>query len=182
MTIERRRIRTRGLRDTGLVNWVICRIAARVVGAERMNLFLTLAPHKRLFWAWLPFSGMLLGGGRLPREDTELVILRVAYLSGCEYELQHHRRIARKYGLDAATQEKLFAYPESEGLSYRQRALLDAVDGLVFARSVSDDTWAQLAYHFSEKELIELCMLITQYEALASTISALKIPLDFTRE
>ena len=33
--------------------------------------------------------------------DTELVILRVAHLRSCEYELQHHRRMARQQGLDA---------------------------------------------------------------------------------
>lgn len=182
MTNDQRRIRTRGLIDTGLVNWVICRIAARAVGAKRMNLFFTLAPHKRLFWAWLPFSGVLLGVGRLSREDTELVILRVGHLCKCEYELQHHRKIARRYGLDQPTQEKIAAHPHSEGLSYQQTALLDAVDELVLARDISQRTWARLAHCFDEKQLIELCVLITQYEALAKTIEALKIPLDFPTE
>lgn len=51
--------------------------------------------------------------GRLPRVDTELVILRVAHLRGSEYELQHHRRMGRQFGLDAQVQEAIFAWPDA---------------------------------------------------------------------
>lgn len=50
--------------------------------------------------------------GKLPTIDTELVILRVGHLRACEYELQHHRRMARKAGLDADAQAAIFAWPE----------------------------------------------------------------------
>ncbi|USN97111.1 MAG: carboxymuconolactone decarboxylase family protein [Candidatus Nomurabacteria bacterium] len=180
--MDRRRIRSRGLRDIGLINWIICRIAARAVGAPEMHLFAMLALHKRLFWAWLPFSGMLLGGGRIPRQDTELVILRVAHLCKCEYELQHHRRIARKYGLDSEFQDRVFVYPDCDGLTHRHRAMIKAVDEMVLTRTISDNTWAGLAFYFDEKQLIEFSLLITQYEALAATISALQIRLDFARD
>ena len=182
MTINQRRIRLQGLREIGLINWVICRIAARAVGAKRMHLFTTLAPHKCLFWAWLPFSGILLGGGRLPRKDTELVILRVAYLRDCEYELQHHRRIAKKHGIDEHLQSSVFAYPEIKELSHRQEAIVRSADEFVQTRTISHDTWSWLAFHLDQKQLIELCVLIGQYDALAATISALHVPLDFSEE
>ncbi|MGH3637093.1 MAG: carboxymuconolactone decarboxylase family protein, partial [Mycobacterium sp.] len=112
------------LRELGLINWVLAKFSARTVGAPQMHLFTTLGQHKRLFWMWLPYSGALLRG-RLPSTDTELVILRVAHLRGCEYELQHHRRMARRRGLDTKTQETIFGWPEaSDGLTDRQRALL----------------------------------------------------------
>ena len=40
-------------------------------------------------------------GGKLPRADTELVILRVAHLTECDYEWDHHERIGRRAGLSA---------------------------------------------------------------------------------
>lgn len=182
MTSDRLRIRSRGLRDTGLINWVICRIAARAVGAPKMHLFDTLALHKRLFWSWLPFSGMMLGGGRIPRQDIELIILRVAYLCQCDYELQHHRRIARKYGIDSLVQDDVFAYPECDGLTHRQRMLIRAVDEMILTRTISDHAWAGLANCLDEKQLIEFTMLVNQYEALAATISALRIHVDFPQD
>ncbi len=91
-----------------------------------MHLFTTLGQRRFLFWAWAVYGARLLRG-RLPQVDTELVILRVAHLRNSEYELQHHRWIGRRRGLDDPTQELIFAWPESahDGtLTDRQRALL----------------------------------------------------------
>ena len=58
-----------------------------MTGTEPPGVFLTLGRHRRLFWGWLLFAGSLMPGGRLPRRETELVILRVATLAGNDYEL-----------------------------------------------------------------------------------------------
>lgn len=172
------------LRQLGPINWVLAKLGARAVRAPEMHLFTTLGYRQSLFWAWLIYGARLLRG-RLPRADTELVILRVAHLRSCEYELQHHRRLARGAGLDAHTQATIFAWPEvpvGEGprkvLSARQEALLQATDELIKDRSITAATWQQLASHLNMQRLIEFCMLATQYDGLAATITALQIPLD----
>ena len=38
-------------------------------------------------------------GGTLPRRETELVIIRVAHLAGCDYEREHHLRLGRRAGV-----------------------------------------------------------------------------------
>src|SRR5690348_5413166 len=63
------------------------------------NLFLTLARHPVLLRDWLPLGSRLLLGGTLPPRDRELVILRTAWLCGCEYEWGHHARIGTRAGL-----------------------------------------------------------------------------------
>ena len=169
-------------RQLGLINWVLAKLAARSVRAPEMHLFTTLGQRRALFWAWSIYGGRLLRG-RLPRIDTELVILRVAHLRSSEYELQHHVRMARKAGLDATTQAAIFAWPVApEGardkLSARQQALLAATDEFVKDRTVSAGTWQQLAIHLDRRQLIEFCLLAGQYDGLAATISALGIPSD----
>ena len=52
-------------------------------------------------------------------------------------------------------------------------------DEFVVTRGVSPETWAVLAKHLTKQQLIEFCMLAGQYDALAATIAALEIPLDF---
>ena len=175
------RIPDGGFRKLGPINWVITKIAARVIQAPRMHLFTTLGQHKRLFRAWFYF-GVVLYAGRLPRPDTELVILRVAHVRNCEYELQQHRRFGARRGVAPELQQKIFAWPDSDGLSPRRQALLSATDEFVEKRTITRDTWEALSRHLPPRQLIEFCMLAGQYDALATTISALEIPLDYPSE
>ena len=181
------RIPSGRFRELGPINWVLAKSAARTVGAPEMHLFTTLGQRQGLFWAWSIYAGRLLRG-RLTAADTELVILRVAHLRSCEYELQHHRRVARQQGLDANTQATIFAWPDApEGdgpqkvLSGRQQALLQATDELIKDRTITTATWERLATHLDRRQLIEFCLLATQYDGLAATITALDIPLDNPR-
>lgn len=168
-----------GLRDLGLASWMFCKLASRRQGVPEAHLFTTLGQHRRLLWSWLPFGGVLLYGGKLSRRDTELTILRVAHLRDSQYELQHHRRIARQAGLDDAAQAAIFEGPEAEGLTERQRTLLAAADELVNTRTLSDESWAGLSGILNRKQSIEFVTLAVQYDALAATLSALRVPLDF---
>jgi AhpD family alkylhydroperoxidase len=170
---------TGSLRELGPVGWIIAKAGARVIRAPRFHLMDTIGQHKLLFLAWLPFSGVLLNWGRLPRQDAELIILRVGHLRDCEYELQQHRRLARTRGLDDETQARIFKGPDSEGLTDRQRVLVTATDEFVVTRSMSPETWAALASHLDRRQLIEFCMLASQYDGLAATMATLRIPLDF---
>ncbi|RFD26333.1 4-carboxymuconolactone decarboxylase [Mycobacterium uberis] len=174
-----------GLRQLGPINWIIAKLAARSLCAPEMHLFTILGQRQVLFWTWLAYGGQLLSG-KLPRVDTELVILRVAHLRACEYELQHHRGMARKKGLDANMQAMVFAWPDVHvpaggGLSVRQQALLAATDEFIKDRKITNGSWQQLATHLDRHQLIEFCMLISHYDGLAATISSLDIPLDNPR-
>lgn len=178
---------TTKFRRLGPINWLLAKGAARKLQAPEMHLFTTLGQRQGLFWAWSLYGGRLLRG-RLPRADTELVILRVAHLRSSEYELQHHRKMARRFGLDNHMQATIFAWPDvpdGDGprviLSARQQALLNATDELIKNRSISEDTWRQLALHLDRHRLIEFFLLATQYDGLAATISALNIELDNPR-
>ena len=157
-----------GLRDLGLANWLVCKVIARRQQVPRAHLFTTLGQHRRLMWSWLPFGGMLMRGGKLSTRDTEFVILRVGHLRDSQYELQHHRRMGRAAGLDDDTQARIFEGPDGPRF-----------DELTGTRTLSDATWAELSKHLDRPRLIEFVMLTSQYDALAATLSALRVPLDF---
>ena len=173
------RIEPGGFRELGPVNWVIAKLGARVIRAPRFSLFTVLGQHRWLFLIWAPYGLVLLALGKLPRQESELVILRVGHLRNCEYELQQHRRLARSRGVDAATQARIFEGPDAEGLTDRQRVLITATDEFVITRSMSPETWGALSAYLDKRQLIEFCMLASQYDGLAATIATLKIPLDF---
>jgi alkylhydroperoxidase family enzyme len=142
-------------------------------------LFTTLGRHRRLFRPWLRFAGRLMPGGKLPRRDAELVILRVASLAPSEYEWGHHERIAQRFGLDRAAISRVRDGTDADGWSPRQVALLRAVDELHATRTLADGTWDGLrAAGLSEPELIEVPMLVGHYEMLAMTLNALRVVPD----
>ena len=90
------RITPGGRREVGLLVWLFSRLAGRVTGTQPPAVFLTLGRNRGLFWGWLHFAGRMMPGGKLPRRETELVILRVATLARSDYELTQHRRIGRR--------------------------------------------------------------------------------------
>jgi AhpD family alkylhydroperoxidase len=157
-------------KDVGVVAWLAARIGGRVAGTQPLNLFLTLGRQKRLFFGWLHYSGRLMPGGRLQRRETELVILRVSRLAGCEYEHDHHVVLAAKVGVT-----------DEEPRSPREAAILAAVDQLHERRDLDDETWSTLRRHLDERECIELLQLVGNYESLATTIQTLRIQLDGPR-
>ena len=171
------RIRPGDRRQIGLVASVISKIAGRVTRTGPPNIFTTLARHRRLFLPWLMFAGRLMPRGRLPRVDTELVILRVAHRCSCEYEWAHHERIGQRVGLSADDIARV-REERPDGFSERHALLLRAVDELHDTRDISDETWAGLRSHLSDVELIELCMLAGHYEMLAMTLNSLRVEVD----
>lgn len=167
--------------DVGLVTWTIARVSGRVTGTTPPNLFLVLGRHRRLFRGWLRFAARLMPAGRLPRRDTELVILRVASLTGCAYELEQHRRLAARAGLSPQQVDDVLVGPSAPGWGDRERALLTAVDELIEDHDLSDAAWSALGAHLDERLLIEVVLLVAHYEMLATAITTLRIPLDRPR-
>lgn len=166
------------LRELGPINWVVWQMLSRAAGTDDAHLFSTLGRTKGLFRGWLHFSGRLMPGGRLPRHESELVILRVARLRDCAYEMDHHIRLGRRAGVTPEILERLRTGPSADGWSDKHRALLAAVDELVETRDIGNATWAALTEHYDERSLIEIVLLINQYEGLAATITALRIQRD----
>jgi len=172
------RIKPGGRREIGLVNLGLARLIGLVTGGRPPHIFTTLARHRGLFRRWLWFAGALMPGGKLPRADSELVILRVAHNCNSEYEWVQHERIARTAGLSAQDVQRVRSGPAADGWSARQRLLLRAVDELHAARTISAPLWHELEAELSEVDLIELCLLTGHYEMLAMTLNALAVEPD----
>lgn len=167
--------------EIGLVNATILKVICIPLGwREPPNLFSTLARHRRLFRRWLRFAAALMPGGRLPRQDTELLILRVAHNTGCDYEWSHHERLARQVGVTEQEIARVPDGPSAPGWSPRRAALLSAADELHAERRLGDELWQRLRAQLDEPQLIELCMLVGHYEMLAMTLNSLQVQTDLT--
>ena len=175
------RIAPGGRDDVGALTWGFARLAGRVAKTRPPNLFLTLGRHRGLFRGWLLFAGRLMPRGKLPRRDTELVILRVAHLRGCAYEYDHHVQLGRRAGLSEDDLRRVLEGAGADGWSAREEALLRAVDELHETGDLGDESWAALRAHLDERRLIELLFLVGHYEMLATFINTLRIQPDAPR-
>lgn len=158
---------------------IVAGVTGRVTGTGPPNIFTTLGQHPRLFRAWLRYSAQLMPFGRLPRRDTELVILRVAWRCRSAYEWHQHVPLALRVGL---TPDEVTGVAQSSGHGFtrRQTTLLTVSDELLTHRALSDTTWSDVQATFDDRETIELCLLIGNYQGLASTIGGLGIQIEPT--
>jgi len=157
---------------------VMALVTGRVTGSGPPAIFTTLGRHPRLFRGWLLYSAHLMPFGTLPRRDAELVILRVAWQCGAAYEWWHHVPLALRAGLSPDEIAAAAGKPPATGLSERQRVLAAITDELIAQRALSDDTWRAARLALTEREVIELCLLIGHYQGLAAAIGGLGIQLE----
>jgi AhpD family alkylhydroperoxidase len=169
MSSEHPRISPGGPNEIGRLNWGIARLLGVATGGPPPHVFTTLARHRKVFRPWLRFAGRLMPGGTLPRAESELIILRVARVTGSEYEWQQHVRLGRTAGLTDA---------EAPGWSPRQALLLRAVDELHDHGRIGDELWAALAREYDEVGLIEICLLTGHYIMLAGALNSLGVQLE----
>ena len=160
---------------------LVADLAGRVSGGGPPNVFTTLGRHPRLFRAWLRYSAHLMPFGRLPRRDTELVILRVAWQCRSAYEWQQHVPLALRVGLTPDEIAGVAGESPSGALAERQRTLVAVCDEMLARRALSDATWNAVRASLRDREAIELCLLVGHYQGLASTLGALGIQVDRAR-
>lgn len=165
------------LTDLGLANWAFAKAAAKVIGVTDAHIFSTLGRSRGLFRAWLHYSARLMPFGTLSRKDSEMVILRVATLRGSEYELDHHRRIGKRAGIDESELARIQEGPDA-GWGDRERTILRAVDQLVEEKDINDIAWAGLRRHLDERAAIAFVLLVGQYDSLATTLHTLRVQRD----
>lgn len=173
------RIEPGGFRELGLINWTFSRVASRVIGVPDAHIFSTLGRARGLFRGWLHFSAMMMPFGRISRHETELVILRVAHLRECQYELDHHTRLGARAGVTPEIARRVCDGPEAQGWRPNEQALLAAVDQLVLTKDIDDEAWRTVGAYYDRRQQLELVLLIGQYDSLATTLGVLRVQRDF---
>lgn len=156
----------------------------RAVGSIRddaptLNIFATLARNPSLLDNFGRFFTFLLKEGALPGRERELVILRVGWRSGSEYEFGQHTIEGLREGLTAVEVAALARETvEPDGWSADDSALLSMADELCLTNGVSDGTWSELARRWAEAELLELVVLAGGYRMVCGLLNAVGIELD----
>jgi AhpD family alkylhydroperoxidase len=91
-----------------------------------------------------------------------LVKMRASYINGCAYCIDMHSKDAR---LEGETEQRLYAIPvwrETPYFTPRERAALAWAEAVteIYKGGVSDELYALAREHFTEKELVDLTMVV----------------------
>ena len=146
--------------------------------SDGINISKTLAHHPMLADAWGTFAGYVMRDNTLPPRDRELLILRIGYLCGAEYEWGQHSRIARQVSLSDEEIVRVTKGPEAAGWSSFDRALLRAVDELHRDAYVSDRTWAELDARYDTKQLMDVVFTVGEYNLVSMAVKTFRVPMD----
>jgi alkylhydroperoxidase family enzyme len=133
--------------------------------------------NPRLFWPWLVFASRLMPYGKLPATLREKIILRTGWNCRSRYEWGQHVEIALRVGVTDAEIVALTQGPQACA-DQRDRAALQACDELCSGYQISDTTWQALAGLFSDKELVELTLLIGHYQMIAGFLNSAGLVLE----
>jgi alkylhydroperoxidase family enzyme len=153
----------------------VSELLAKTLGDSRgvpLRIFRTMARHPRMLKRFNVLGGFFLTRGDLPARDRELVVLRTAWRSGCEYEWAQHVLIGARAGLSEDEMSRV-AQPGLAGpWPARDAALLQAADEIADQADISEETWAELCAVYSQAQVMELVMLAGFYRMTAGFLNA----------
>jgi alkylhydroperoxidase family enzyme len=155
-----------------------------------LSIFRVLLRHPRLARAFNDLLGMLLFRNTLPHRLRELVIMRIGWVTGSEYEWGQHWRVGQAFFQVppddlAATRE----WRAHDGFDEADRAVLAATDEVLESGAVSSSTWEACRAHVpaaSEEEqehaLLELFMAIGAWRMVSGVLRSLNVPIEESTE
>jgi len=152
---------------------------ARIKGARGgrlINIYRLMLHSPALANAWFDLNQAVRYGTEIDGQSRELAVLRVAILNDVEYvQRAHGPAYALKEGLTPEQVSAIAKWQPSTLFSASQRALLAYTDTMTREIDVPDTVFADLRNHFSERQIVELTMLIGAYNMLTRFLKALKV-------
>ncbi len=145
--------------------------------AKLPEIVRTMLRHPDLFARQVDIGIQLLAQGTLEARDRELCILRIGWLCQAPYQWGEHVIIAKKSGLETADIERIISGSGAPGWNEREQALLGATEELHENSMISDATWATLEKYLNTQQLIELPVVVGQYQTVAYYQNSLKLRL-----
>jgi alkylhydroperoxidase family enzyme len=142
--------------------------------------FRTLANNPALAKPIYDIVGALLTQNSLAIRLREMIVLRIAWRTGSEYQwFQHYLIATGEAGLSDEDVVAVRDWSKSARLQAADRAVLAAVDDTIDRGSISDAVWAQCSEHVREPSVqVEMAVAISYWIMLSQLFKTFQIPLQ----
>jgi 4-carboxymuconolactone decarboxylase len=147
-------------------------------GARIINLYRALAHSPSVLHNFTRLGNSLLSRAELSSKLRELVILRIARLTGSEYEWAQHYPVALEVGVTQEQAEAISHWSYSTKFSDEERAVLQYTDEVAQNVEVKDKTFKTLQQYLNEQCIVELTASIGYWGMVARFLVPLQIDID----
>ena len=154
----------------------------RVLSGRRrrlINVYRTLLHTPPLAESWFEHINKIRWGTDLDGRLREIVIIRLGHLVSSAYVLrQHVPKLAVAEGMTEAECDALADWPSSNLFSEAERATLAYVDAMNNDIVVPDSVFEPLRVHFSNRQIVELTLMVGAYISHSRVLQALDVDLE----
>lgn len=156
---------------------------ARELTVERgnLNVYRALANAEKVFTGWMLAGRAALTSSVLPLRLRELVILRIAFLMECPYELGQHVEVARAAGvapdeIQAVTTDT--DWRATRSLTATEQLVLQLTSELLTTRHLGAELFDQVHKTLGSEATVEVLQVVSRWAGLALMLNALDVDLD----
>lgn len=152
-------------------------IPERMAELSVFRILLRHPPVAKAIYGML--SALLFGENTLDPRLRELVIMRIGWVTGSDYEWTQHWRVAKGLGLDDELLLAVRDWQSARGLTDADRAVLQATDDTLETGAIRDDTWSRLCDVLAtDQERIEIVAAIGNWGLFSRLLQSLEVPLE----
>jgi alkylhydroperoxidase family enzyme len=160
----------------GLIQKTIEFLTTNKAGVRRLDIYRIFMKNPDFLKALFIYQIYLLENSSVPIREREILILRIAWLSGSDYMwYQHMLAGLGMAGLSVEEIERTKEDPDNEGWSKSETILLKAIDELFIDAFISDDTWKDFSQFFNDIQLMEMLALASFYFGVAMMLKTLGV-------
>ena len=149
------------------------------VAFAELNVFRLLLHRPRTAKALCDLLVSLLFRGELDDRLRELVIMRIGWATGSDYEWTQHWALAReRFGVSAEELLALRDWRSAACFGEVERAVLAATDETLETGTLSAESWLACEKRLSRNACIELVTAIGAWRLVSQLTRSLEIPLE----
>jgi len=147
-------------------------------GHRVLNLYRVVAHSPQVCRGFLLLGNAILFKGDLSPKLRELAILRVGHITGANYAWTQHVSIATRVGVAQTQIDGIGGWAESKAFDDRERAVLRYTDEVTQNVRASEGAFLALREFLSEKETVELTIVIGYYNMVSRVLESLQVELE----
>jgi alkylhydroperoxidase family enzyme len=163
----------------------LAELIAKIKGGRQgrlLNLYKALLHSPPIADAWLQMIGAVRWSTELDGALREIVIIRIGILNKVDYVIAAHvPAYALQEGLTLEQCDALANWQDSSLFDERQRMALAYTDAMTRSIDVPDAIAEALRSHFSERQIVELTVLIGTYNMHTRVLQALQVDAEPAR-